>query len=126
MQDSPDKDHFLLQLALLVELGADPVVLVISKRLRRSPSKVGIIDLLPVEMKHLLDLLVSRRQDILDDRHQQGGLSEQVGSARISMAQLCSRREPTAGSRTDIVLPVQRPNNNPPHGVELELVASLL
>jgi hypothetical protein len=84
LQDSPNKNHLLLQLALLIELGADPIVLVVRELLSRSALRFDTIGLLPVEVKHLLDLLVSRRQDILDDRHQQGGLSGRCGSAWVS------------------------------------------
>ena len=36
------------------------------------------LDSLPVEVKHLLDLLVSRRHDVLDDRHEQGRLNSKI------------------------------------------------
>ena len=48
----PNKNHLLLEVALLIELGAD----------------------LPVEVKHLFELLVSAWTNILDDWHKQIGL----------------------------------------------------
>ncbi|KAI3494698.1 hypothetical protein L1887_40514 [Cichorium endivia] len=52
----PNEDHLLLEVALFVELGAD----------------------LPVEVEHLLELLVTAGQDILDDGHEQVGLGRAV------------------------------------------------
>lgn len=69
---APDQDHLLLELARLVVLRAD----------------------LPVEVQHLLDLLVPTRQHELDDGHQQ---------RRLGVA-------------------VQSRDDDPPEGVELELV----
>jgi hypothetical protein len=55
---SPDQDHLLLQLPLLVQLGADPEH---SKTFSSETRDCGMNrnDSLPVEMQQLLDLLVS-------------------------------------------------------------------
>ena len=52
--DTPDKDHLLFELALVVVLG----------------------DYFPVEVKELLEVLVLRWEPVLDDRHQQLRLRE--------------------------------------------------
>lgn len=63
--NSPNQNHLLLQLARFIELWTDP------DRQRYVMS----VCLLPIEMKHLLDLLIPRRHHKLDDWHEQRRLS---------------------------------------------------
>lgn len=62
--DSPDQDHLLLKLAIFIEFRADPTRQAFLFRSLQVHS-------LPVKVQHLLDLLVPRRHNILDDRHEQ-------------------------------------------------------
>jgi hypothetical protein len=69
---APDKDHLLLELSCVVELGADPTRVVSGTAQSAHGLRLGsrLAHSLPVEVQHLLDLLVTGRHDILDDRHE--------------------------------------------------------
>lgn len=61
-------------------------------------------------MQELLDLLVARRQDILNDWHEEGRLS-------LVIALRCS---------TYVALTVQSADDDATHGLQLDLIRALL
>ena len=89
---------------------------------------------LPVKVQHLLDLLVARRHDILDDRHQQLRLHISYYTLQAAPRLACGSRLGHTPRKirqqhvpcTYICLPIQRPHNDPPHRLQLDLIRPLL
>lgn len=96
-QDSPNQDHFLLELSLFVQLGADPILHISNAHAYVRFAQYS----LPVKVQHLLDLLVSRGKNVLNDWHEKGCLRQRksVFAIRGRVAR-CPRVQCSLGARS--------------------------